>query len=96
MIHLANINNRFDYSLWPLISRETLLRNSKYKYSLEVAHKIGGKLGSNYTLDQEWIDLIEVLAEQRKDKLKIELNSYKKNLIKESIQMGYNDFGDFL
>lgn len=61
----------------------------------EVAHKIGGKLGSDYSLDQDWIDSVERRAEQRKDKLENELNGYKTNLIKESIRMGYNDFGDF-
>jgi hypothetical protein len=43
----------------------------------EVAHKIGGKLGSDYALDQDWIDSVERRAEQRKDKLENELNGYK-------------------
>eukprot|EP01018_Ginkgo_biloba_P004207 Gb_13469 [translate_table: standard] len=61
----------------------------------EVVHKIGGKLGSAYSLDQDWIDAVDRRAEQRKEKLENELNGYKTNLIKESIRMGYNDFGDF-
>lgn len=32
--------------------------------------------------------------QQSVEKLEAELNSYKTNLIKESIRMGYNDFGD--
>lgn len=32
--------------------------------------------------------------QQSVDKLEAELNSYKTNLIKESIRMGYNELGD--
>ncbi|XP_010933872.1 COP9 signalosome complex subunit 1 [Elaeis guineensis] len=61
----------------------------------EVAGKIAGRLGPQYTLDQAWADAIDRRAEQRKDKLDNELNGYRTNLIKESIRMGYNDLGDF-
>ncbi|KAL8172474.1 hypothetical protein V2J09_024278 [Rumex salicifolius] len=61
----------------------------------EVALKIDGVLGPAYGLDSRWIDDVERRAEQRKEKLENELNAYRTNLIKESIRMGYNDFGDF-
>ncbi|KAI3985400.1 hypothetical protein MKX01_033714 [Papaver californicum] len=61
----------------------------------EVVDKIDGKLGSEYCLDQSWVDSVDRKAEVRKEKLENELNAYRTNLIKESIRMGYNDFGDF-
>ncbi|KAJ0008111.1 hypothetical protein Pint_29026 [Pistacia integerrima] len=61
----------------------------------EVLQKIDGRLGPNYTMDVAWCDSVDRRAEQRKKKLETELNAYKTNLIKESIRMGYNDFGDF-
>ncbi|GMI69650.1 ARABIDOPSIS THALIANA FUSCA 6, EMBRYO DEFECTIVE 78, CONSTITUTIVE PHOTOMORPHOGENIC 11 [Hibiscus trionum] len=61
----------------------------------EVVQKIEGRLGPNYEMDAAWCSTIERKAEQRKEKLESELNSYRTNLIKESIRMGYNDFGDF-
>ncbi|OAY64372.1 COP9 signalosome complex subunit 1 [Ananas comosus] len=61
----------------------------------EVSAKIAGRLGAQYVLDQAWADSVDRRAEQRKEKLENELNGYRTNLIKESIRMGYNDFGDF-
>ncbi|KAL5727644.1 COP9/signalosome complex subunit Csn1 [Ranunculus cassubicifolius] len=61
----------------------------------DVVQKINGKLGSGYGMDNAWADSVDRRAESRKDKLENELNAYKTNLIKESIRMGYNDFGDF-
>ncbi|KAI3957212.1 hypothetical protein MKW98_012087 [Papaver atlanticum] len=61
----------------------------------EVVEKIDGKLGSEYCLDQTWVDTVDRKAEVRKEKLESELNAYRTNLIKESIRMGYNDFGEF-
>ncbi|KAH9622724.1 hypothetical protein KSS87_018570 [Heliosperma pusillum] len=61
----------------------------------EVAVRINGRLGNSYGYDSGWIDSVERRAEQRKEKLENELNAYRTNLIKESIRMGYNDFGDF-
>ncbi|RZC72896.1 hypothetical protein C5167_048371 [Papaver somniferum] len=49
----------------------------------EVVEKIDGKLGSEYCLDQSWVDSVDRKAEVRKEKLE------------KSIRMGYNDFGDF-
>lgn len=61
----------------------------------DVAAKIAGRLGPDYCLDLAWSDAVDRRAEQRKEKLENELNGYRTNLIKESIRMGYNDFGDF-
>ncbi|KAJ0076453.1 hypothetical protein Patl1_33609 [Pistacia atlantica] len=61
----------------------------------EVLQKIDGRLGPNYTMDVAWCDSVDHRAEKRKKKIETELNAYKTNLIKESIRMGYNDFGDF-
>ncbi|KAI8024561.1 COP9 signalosome complex subunit 1 [Camellia lanceoleosa] len=61
----------------------------------DVVQKINGRLGSNYGPDSAWTEAVDRRAEQRKEKLESELNAYRTNLIKESIRMGYNDFGDF-
>ncbi|XP_075501069.1 COP9 signalosome complex subunit 1-like [Primulina tabacum] len=61
----------------------------------EVVAKIDGRLGPNYGPDNGWADAVDRRAEVRKEKLENELNAYRTNLIKESIRMGYNDFGDF-
>lgn len=61
----------------------------------EVVSKIDGRLGDGYGPDPDWTLAVERKAEARKDKLENELNAYRTNLIKESIRMGYNDFGDF-
>ncbi|KAF5761441.1 putative proteasome component (PCI) domain, winged helix DNA-binding domain superfamily [Helianthus annuus] len=61
----------------------------------EVVQKINGRLGSDYGSDVSWTSAVVRRAEQRKEKLESELNAYRTNLIKESIRMGYNDFGDF-
>ncbi|XP_020263310.1 COP9 signalosome complex subunit 1-like [Asparagus officinalis] len=47
------------------------------------------------SLFNAWADSLDRRAELRKEKLENELNGYRTNLIKESIRMGYNDFGDF-
>ncbi|KAG8391772.1 hypothetical protein BUALT_Bualt01G0221700 [Buddleja alternifolia] len=61
----------------------------------EVVEKIDGRLGPNYVHDNAWADAVDRRAQLRKEKLENELNAYRTNLIKESIRMGYNDFGDF-
>ncbi|KAF7844667.1 COP9 signalosome complex subunit 1 [Senna tora] len=61
----------------------------------EVVQKIDGRLGPDYGMDVAWCETVDRRAEQRKEKLENELNAYRTNLIKESIRMGYNDFGDF-
>ncbi|XP_051132849.1 COP9 signalosome complex subunit 1-like [Andrographis paniculata] len=61
----------------------------------EVVAKIDGRLGPKYGPDDAWSRAVDRRAELRKEKLENELNAYRTNLIKESIRMGYNDFGDF-
>ncbi|XP_051117299.1 COP9 signalosome complex subunit 1-like [Andrographis paniculata] len=61
----------------------------------EVVAKIDGRLGPKYGPDNAWADVVDRRAEIRKEKLESELNAYRTNLIKESIRMGYNDFGDY-
>ncbi|XP_068634506.1 COP9 signalosome complex subunit 1-like [Aristolochia californica] len=61
----------------------------------EVVQKIGGRLGPAYEMDNDWVNSVDRRAELRKEKLDNELNGYRTNLIKESIRMGHNDFGDF-
>ncbi|GAB2271656.1 COP9/signalosome complex subunit Csn1 [Dionaea muscipula] len=61
----------------------------------EVVQKIDGRLGPAYTMDTAWVDAVQRRAEVKKEKLDVELNAYRTNLIKESIRIGYNDFGEF-
>lgn len=61
----------------------------------DILEKIGGRLGSKYEADEEWVEAVERRAAQKQEKLDVELNGFKTNLIKESIRMGYNDMGDF-
>jgi hypothetical protein len=43
----------------------------------EAVDKMKGRLGSQYTLDQEWMDSVDRRAAQRQEKLEMELNNYK-------------------
>ncbi|KAB5569150.1 hypothetical protein DKX38_002943 [Salix brachista] len=61
----------------------------------DVVHKIDGRLGDKYGMDSAWCEAVDRRAVQKKEKLENELNAYRTNLIKESIRMGYNDFGDY-
>ncbi|KAK9910584.1 hypothetical protein M0R45_034540 [Rubus argutus] len=61
----------------------------------DVVQKIDGRLGPEYVMDLAWCESVDRRAEQKREKLENELNAYRTNLIKESIRMGYNDFGDF-
>ncbi|XP_024174813.1 COP9 signalosome complex subunit 1 [Rosa chinensis] len=61
----------------------------------DVAQRIDGRLGPEYQMDLAWCESVDRRAEQKREKLENELNAYRTNLIKESIRMGYNDFGDF-
>mmetsp|Transcript_27249 Transcript_27249/g.45593 ORF Transcript_27249/g.45593 Transcript_27249/m.45593 type:complete len:412 (-) Transcript_27249:404-1639(-) len=61
----------------------------------EIIEKIGGRLGDAYQIDKEWIAKVDRESAKRLEKLELELNQYKANLIKESIRMGHNDLGDF-
>jgi COP9 signalosome complex subunit 1 len=59
----------------------------------EVVEKYGNEVG--HTFDANWVATVDQEAQKRLEKLEIELNSYRTNLIKESIRMGHNDLGDF-
>lgn len=52
-----------------------------------VFEKVGDKLGATYRLDQALLDSIDKKAAQQQEKLELELNGYKTNLIKESIRV---------
>eukprot|EP01115_Flamella_aegyptia_P009103 TRINITY_DN3851_c0_g1_i2.p1 TRINITY_DN3851_c0_g1~~TRINITY_DN3851_c0_g1_i2.p1 ORF type:complete len:317 (-),score=105.72 TRINITY_DN3851_c0_g1_i2:149-1099(-) len=45
--------------------------------------------------DQSWVDAVDKKAAQQQERLEMELNGYKTNLIKESIRMGHNELGDY-
>lgn len=51
------------------------------------------RVGQN--LDTEWIAQVDRAATKQQEKLEVELNAHKTNLIKESIRVGHNDLGDF-
>jgi COP9 signalosome complex subunit 1 len=61
----------------------------------QIIAQINGRLGDAYMPDAEWAARVERDANKRHEKLEMELNGYKTNLIKESIRMGHNDLGDF-
>jgi len=46
-------------------------------------------------LDTEWINQVDRSATKQQEKLEIELNAHKTNLIKESIRVGHNELGDY-
>eukprot|EP00027_Filamoeba_sp_ATCC50430_P017206 CAMPEP_0168568636 /NCGR_PEP_ID=MMETSP0413-20121227/15686_1 /TAXON_ID=136452 /ORGANISM="Filamoeba nolandi, Strain NC-AS-23-1" /LENGTH=419 /DNA_ID=CAMNT_0008600991 /DNA_START=146 /DNA_END=1405 /DNA_ORIENTATION=- len=68
------------------------LNSALYKTLME---KIGGRAGPNYVLDQSWIDATDKKAAQTQERLELELNTYRANLIKESIRLGQHELGDF-
>jgi len=61
----------------------------------QIIEQINGRLGDAYLPDAEWAARVELSGSKRHEKLEMELNGYKTNLIKESIRMGHNDLGDF-
>lgn len=52
-----------------------------------VYEKVGDKLGSSHQLDQAALDAVDKKAIQQQERLELELNGYKTNLIKESIRV---------
>jgi len=66
------------------------MNTSLYRNLVE---KVGERLG--FVLDAQWIDSTDKKAAAQQERLELELNGYKTNLIKESIRMGHNDLGDF-
>lgn len=55
--------------------------------------KVGERLG--FPLDYQWIESTDKKSSAQQERLELELNGYKANLIKESIRTGHNDLGDF-
>lgn len=74
---------------------DELKRSTNTTLYKTLAKKVGDRLGPSYVLDEKWIESTDKKAASRLEKLESELNSYKTNLIKESIRMGHNDLGDF-
>ncbi|KAE9605448.1 putative proteasome component (PCI) domain-containing protein [Lupinus albus] len=77
------------------IAHDEIKKGENTQLFREVVQKIDGRLGPDYDMDVAWAENVDRRAEQKKEKLENELNAYRTNLIKESIRMGYNDFGDF-
>lgn len=77
------------------MAMDEIMRGQNTAAYREAVEAAGGRLGPAYDLDAAWVEAVERRAAQRQEKLESELNGYKTNLIKESIRMGYNDFGDF-
>ncbi|KAK8693516.1 hypothetical protein V6N13_071098 [Hibiscus sabdariffa] len=96
LIFIANHCDSTSMQLEALrIAYDELKKGENTQLFREVVQKIDGRLGPNYTMDAAWCATVDRKAEQKKEKLESELNAYRTNLIKESIRMGYNDFGDF-
>ena len=53
----------------------------------ELLDKVGDKLGPTYAKDQGWVDSVDKKAQQQVERLELELNGYKTNLVKESIRV---------
>lgn len=68
------------------------INTTAYKEVIEQAQKT---YGGEFTLDDAWIQKVDAESQKRLEKLESELNSYRTNMIKESIRMAYNDIGDF-
>eukprot|EP00897_Mesotaenium_endlicherianum_P009354 jgi/Mesen1/8447/ME000475S07699 len=73
---------------------EEIKRGENTAVYRETMERVLGK-SPGQKFDVEWVETVERRATQRQEKLDVELNGYKTNLIKESIRMGYNDLGDF-
>ncbi|VFQ84506.1 unnamed protein product [Cuscuta campestris] len=75
---------------------EEIKRGSDTVSFSDVVSKIDGRLGPDYGLDHVWIESEDLRAEKKKNRLENDLNPYMKNYsIKESIRMGFTEFGDF-
>ncbi len=53
----------------------------------EIADKANDKIGPAFARDQSWMDSVDKKAQQQLERLELELNGYKTNLIKESIRV---------
>ncbi|CAM9970279.1 unnamed protein product [Ectocarpus fasciculatus] len=73
----------------------TLLRQGINTQSYrEISTRAVVLMGPEHAVDTEWAEQVDRRYQQSVDRLEAELNSYKINLIKESIRMGYNELGD--
>jgi len=71
---------------------KTTMNTGLYK---AITEKVGDRLSSAYTVDHGWMDSVDKKANAQVERLELELNGYRTNLLKESIRMGHNDLGDF-
>ena len=62
------------------------LNSALYK---SVCERIAGRLGAEYNYEQSWVDATDKKAAQQQERLELELNGYKTNLIKESIRVWF-------
>ncbi|KAK9456543.1 26S proteasome subunit RPN7-domain-containing protein [Dipodascopsis uninucleata] len=67
---------------------------TKYEEAVEMLSKVDSH-DPLATIDKAWVDEVSRSTRSVGDKLELELKSYKNNLIKESIRMGYSELGDF-
>jgi len=59
----------------------------------EIMAEAGESLGPEQSLDAAWVESVDRKSQQTLEKLELELNQFKTNLIKESIRMGYHELG---
>lgn len=61
----------------------------------EITDKYADKLDSEHQYDDMWATNVDQAAHRELERLELELNSFKTNLIKESIRMGNTELGNF-
>lgn len=59
----------------------------------EVVEKYGNDVG--HVFDGNWVATVDQEAQKELEKLELDLNGFRTNLIKESIRIGHNELGDF-
>lgn len=64
-------------------------------YLRNIIEKLGADKVKELGVDQSFLDGVDKKAVQQQDRLELELNSHKTNLIRETIRTGYNELGDF-
>jgi len=71
--------------------KSTTYNTALYK---SIVEKVGDRLGPSYKLDQAWVDATDKKAAQSLERLEIDLNNHKANLVKDNIRTGHNDLGE--
>eukprot|EP00761_Pharyngomonas_kirbyi_P013094 gb/GECH01013121.1/.p1 GENE.gb/GECH01013121.1/~~gb/GECH01013121.1/.p1 ORF type:complete len:410 (+),score=69.61 gb/GECH01013121.1/:1-1230(+) len=61
----------------------------------QVTEKYSSILDSEHQYDESWANSVDQAAHKELERLELELNSFKTNLIKESIRMGNTELGKF-